>query len=182
MLRRKQFLLALAAATLLAGPAFAQSFPTHPVRIIVPQTPGGASDALARIVGQKLSERWGQPVVIENKPGAGGNVGTELVAKVPSWAKTQGFSNNQEALAGARTFAVSGCLNCHTYLGVGGGFAGAPNLSAEGAKNKGIDFQIRHLKNPASVNPGSPMPSFAGLGETRLKQVATFLEASKGGK
>ena len=110
------------------------------------------------------------------------SLGTELVAKVPSWAKTQGFSNNQEALAGARTFAVSGCLNCHTYLGVGGGFAGAPNLSAEGAKNKGIDFQIRHLKNPASVNPGSPMPSFAGLGETRLKQVATFLEASKGGK
>src|SRR6476469_7051431 len=60
------------------------------------------------------------------------SLGTELVAKVPSWAKTQGFSNNQEALAGARTFAVSGCLNCHTYLGVGGGFAGAPNLSAEG--------------------------------------------------
>ena len=110
------------------------------------------------------------------------SLGTELVAKVPSWAKTQGFSGNQEALAGARTFAVSGCLNCHTYLGVGGGFAGAPNLSAEGAKNKGIDFQIRHLKNPASVNPGSPMPSFAGLGATRLKQVATFLEASKGGK
>ncbi|HET7450188.1 MAG TPA: hypothetical protein VFJ78_06290 [Gaiellaceae bacterium] len=110
------------------------------------------------------------------------SLGTELVAKVPSWAKTQGFSSNREALAGARTFAVSGCLNCHTYLGVGGGFAGAPNLSAEGAKNKGIDFQIRHLKNPASVNPGSPMPSFAGLGATRLKQVATFLEASKGGK
>jgi ubiquinol-cytochrome c reductase cytochrome b subunit len=105
-----------------------------------------------------------------------------LVAKVPSWAKTQGFSSNQQALAGAKTFAVSGCLNCHTYLGVGGGFAGAPNLSAEGAKNKGIDFQIRHLKNPASVNPGSPMPSFAGLGETRLKELATFLEASKGGK
>jgi quinol---cytochrome c reductase cytochrome c subunit, bacillus type len=110
------------------------------------------------------------------------SLGSELVAKVPSWAKTQGFANDKQALAGAGTFAVSGCLNCHTYLGVGGGFAGAPNLSAEGAKNKGIDFQIRHLKNPAAVNPGSPMPSFAGLGETRLKQLATFLEASKGGK
>ncbi len=61
--------------------AFAESgFPNKPVRIIVPQTPGGASDALARIVGQKLSEKWGQPVVIDNRPGAGGNVGMEAVA------------------------------------------------------------------------------------------------------
>jgi mono/diheme cytochrome c family protein len=110
------------------------------------------------------------------------SLGSELVAKVPDWAKKQGFTGNQQALAGAKLFAESGCLNCHTYLGLGGGFAGAPNLTAEGAKNKGIDFQIRHLKNPASVNPGSPMPSFAGLGETRLKELATFLEASKGGK
>jgi tripartite-type tricarboxylate transporter receptor subunit TctC len=71
----------------LMGAALAQSstpnFPTKPVRIIVPQTPGGASDALARIVGQKLSERWGQPVVIENRPGAGGNIGMDAVAKAP---------------------------------------------------------------------------------------------------
>jgi hypothetical protein len=59
------------------------NFPTKPVRIIVPQTPGGASDALARIVGQKLSEKWGQPVVVENRPGAGGNIGMEAVAKAP---------------------------------------------------------------------------------------------------
>lgn len=58
-------------------------FPTKPVRIIVPQTPGGASDALARIVGQKLSEKWGQPVVVENRPGAGGNIGMDAVAKSP---------------------------------------------------------------------------------------------------
>ncbi len=61
----------------------AQTFPTKPVRIIVPQTPGGASDALARIVGQKLSEKWGQPVVIENRAGAGGNIGMDMVAKSP---------------------------------------------------------------------------------------------------
>lgn len=70
-----------------AGTASAQtaplSFPTKPVRIIVPQTPGGASDALARIVGQKLSEKWGQPVVVENRPGAGGNIGMDAVAKAP---------------------------------------------------------------------------------------------------
>lgn len=110
------------------------------------------------------------------------SLGTELVAKVPSWAKEQGFTNNPKALAGAKLFAVSGCLNCHTYLGLGGGFAGAPNLTAEGAKNKGIDFQIRHLENPAGVNPGSPMPSFQGLGVANLTELANFLEASKGGK
>ena len=61
----------------------AQTFPTKPVRIVVPQTPGGASDALARIVGQKLSEKWGQPVVIDNRAGAGGNIGMDVVAKAP---------------------------------------------------------------------------------------------------
>ena len=67
-----------------AGAAAAQTFPAKPVRIIVPQTPGGASDLLARVVGQKLSERWGQPVVVENRAGAGGNVGTDYVAKSPA--------------------------------------------------------------------------------------------------
>jgi cytochrome c553 len=110
------------------------------------------------------------------------SLGSELVAQVPSWAKKQNFSGNQQALAGARLFAVSGCLNCHTYLGLGGGFPGAPDLTAEGSKNKGIAFQVRHLQNPAGVNPGSPMPSFQGLGVANLRRLATFLEASKGGK
>ena len=64
--------------------SMAQTFPTKPVRIVVPQTPGGASDALARIVGQKLFEKWGQPVVIENRAGAGGNIGMDVVAKSPA--------------------------------------------------------------------------------------------------
>jgi menaquinol-cytochrome c reductase cytochrome b/c subunit len=109
-------------------------------------------------------------------------LGTELLAHVPSWAKQQGFTNNQQAIEGAKLFAVAGCLNCHTYLGDGGTNLGAPDLSAEGAKNKGLDFQVRHLQNPAAVNPGSPMPSFAGLGTQRLTQLAHFLEASKGPK
>jgi tripartite-type tricarboxylate transporter receptor subunit TctC len=78
------------AAVIFAPAAQAQTasintaFPSKPVRIIVPQTPGGASDALARIVGQKLSEKWGQPVVIENRAGAGGNIGMDAVAKSPA--------------------------------------------------------------------------------------------------
>ena len=109
-------------------------------------------------------------------------LGTELIAKVPSWAEQQGFTNDPVAVEGAKLFAVAGCLNCHTYLGAGSTNLGAPDLSAEGAKNKGVDFQVAHLKCPACVNPGSPMPSFQGLGDERLKQLATFLEASKGPK
>jgi menaquinol-cytochrome c reductase cytochrome b/c subunit len=109
-------------------------------------------------------------------------LGSELKALVPSWAKKQGFENNPQAIAGANLFAVVGCANCHQYLGIGGGFAGAPNLSAEGAKGKGVDFQVRHLTCPSCVNPGSPMPSFQDLGPQRLAELAAFLEASKGGK
>jgi tripartite-type tricarboxylate transporter receptor subunit TctC len=77
-------LAAVAAACALLPAAQAQStYPSKPVRIIVPQTPGGASDALARIMGQKLSEKWGQPVVVENRAGAGGNVGMEAVLAAP---------------------------------------------------------------------------------------------------
>ena len=77
----------MASATLLALTAAlsqGQTFPTKPVRIVVPQTPGGASDTLARIVGQKLSEKWGQAVVVDNRAGAGGNIGMDMVAKAPA--------------------------------------------------------------------------------------------------
>ena len=109
-------------------------------------------------------------------------LGSELRALVPKWAAKEGFTGNKQAVAGADLFAVAGCANCHTYNGAGGQYPGAPNLTDEGAKRKGIAFQIAHLKCPACVNSGSPMPSFAGLGATRLKALATFLEASKGGK
>jgi len=61
--------------------ALAQSYPSKPIRIIVPYAAGGTSDILARQIGPKLTEAWGQPVVVENKPGANGNVGADFVAK-----------------------------------------------------------------------------------------------------
>jgi menaquinol-cytochrome c reductase cytochrome b/c subunit len=109
-------------------------------------------------------------------------LGSELVGHVPTWAAKEGFTGNQQAIAGAKLFAVAGCLNCHTYLGDGGHNLGAPELTAEGTKNKGVAFQIAHLKCPACKTPGSPMPSFAGLGDARLASLAAFLEASKGAK
>ncbi len=72
-----------ACAVVMPLPAAAQSWPTKPVRIIVPYPAGGTSDILARMLGQKLSEAWSQPVVVENKPGANGNVGADFVAKSP---------------------------------------------------------------------------------------------------
>jgi tripartite-type tricarboxylate transporter receptor subunit TctC len=75
----------MAAATLAAaahGVAFAaQAYPTRPIRIVVAYTPAGATDILARVIGQKMNEAWGQPVIIENRPGANGNIGTEYAAK-----------------------------------------------------------------------------------------------------
>ncbi|MFO0459331.1 MAG: tripartite tricarboxylate transporter substrate binding protein [Burkholderiales bacterium] len=78
------FAIAAAAATLVlpAPPAAAQdAYPFRPIRIVVPFPPGGTTDVLARIVGAKMQESMGQPVVIDNRPGAGGNVGAESVAK-----------------------------------------------------------------------------------------------------
>ena len=68
-------------SSVLATPAAAQPYPSRIVKLIVPQTPGGATDVFARKIGQLLSEKWGQPVVIENRAGAGGVVGTEVVAR-----------------------------------------------------------------------------------------------------
>jgi tripartite-type tricarboxylate transporter receptor subunit TctC len=86
-LPRRNFLqLAAGAAALPAVSriARAQAYPTRPVRLIVPIAPGGATDILARLIGQWLSERLGQPFIIDNRPGAGSNVGTEAVVRAPA--------------------------------------------------------------------------------------------------
>jgi tripartite-type tricarboxylate transporter receptor subunit TctC len=76
-------LLPLAAALLVALPAAAQNYPTRPVRVIVPFAAGGNTDITARAIGAKLSEVFGQQVVVENRPGGATNIGSELVAKAP---------------------------------------------------------------------------------------------------
>ena len=71
------------AALLPAGPAQAQAYPTRAVKMVVPFPPGGSLDIAGRLIAQKLTDAWGQPVVVENKPGAGGNIGADFVAKSP---------------------------------------------------------------------------------------------------
>jgi tripartite-type tricarboxylate transporter receptor subunit TctC len=82
MLTRRRFAgLAAATALMPAGSASAQTWPNRNVRLVVPFTPGGGIDAIGRIIGARLSEMWGQQVVVENKPGAGGNIASDFVAR-----------------------------------------------------------------------------------------------------
>jgi tripartite-type tricarboxylate transporter receptor subunit TctC len=74
----------LVLALTLAQTIAAQTYPSKPVRFVVPYAPGGNTDILARLIGQKLSEAWGQQVIIDNRPGAAGTVGAELVARAPA--------------------------------------------------------------------------------------------------
>ena len=80
--------LCAALAAFIAAPATAQTYPSAPIRIVVPFPPGGGTDILSRIIAQKLNEAWGQSVVVDNRAGAGGTIGSAFVAKSPA----DGFS------------------------------------------------------------------------------------------
>jgi tripartite-type tricarboxylate transporter receptor subunit TctC len=91
----KKIMAAAAVAVAVVGlsgtAAQAQSYPTHPVKMIVPFPPGGATDMIARLIGQKLQDIWGQNVVLDYKPGAGTVIGTDVVAKAPPDGYTLGM-------------------------------------------------------------------------------------------
>ncbi len=90
MVRTVFAVLALVFATLAA----AQNYPTRPIRLIVPFPPGGTNELLSRIISQRLQEKWGQPVITENRPGAGGNIGADAVAKSAPDGYTLLFGTN----------------------------------------------------------------------------------------
>src|ERR1044071_4966978 len=81
-------------AALAAAPAPAQNYPSKPIRILIAQAPGSATDVIARVVGNRLSESLGQPIVIEARPGAGGGAGTEAAARSTPDGYTLFMANN----------------------------------------------------------------------------------------
>src|SRR2546428_4430367 len=97
------------------------SFPTRPVRMVVAVTPGGGTDIIARIVAQKLGERWGQPVVVENRAGASGNIGTDLVARSApdGYTMLMAFSSHASnpALYGKLPFDINKDFSSITMVG-----------------------------------------------------------------
>src|SRR4051794_3486280 len=80
---RRSVLVAILCAGVLAS-AYAADYPTRPIRMIVPFSPGGTSDTMARILGQKMTEAWGQQVVVDMRPGASGAIGSEIAARAPA--------------------------------------------------------------------------------------------------
>jgi len=88
-----RFVLGIVAAAFAACSAFAQGYPAKPIRIVVPFPVGGIADLYSRLIGARLTELWGQPVVVENRTGAGGNIGADLVAKAAPDGYTIGIGS-----------------------------------------------------------------------------------------
>jgi len=140
----KSLIAALVAASITPALAAesANDYPSKPIRLVVPFTPGGSTDILARVIGQKLTEAWGKQVVIDNRPGAGGNIGVDLVAKSPADGYTL-------VMGHIGTFGVNPTLY--------------PKLPFDPVK----DFQpitlVALVPNMLSVNPALPAKSVKEL-------------------
>jgi len=170
--------IALAAACAFAASAIAADvYPSRPVRIVVPFPPGGPADVLARTVGDKLQATLGQPVVVDNRPGAGGNIGMELVAKAAPDGHTL-------ALAPAGNLTVNPSLYRNVPYDVARDFApvtviaAVPNILVVNAQVPAKDLAelIAYAKaNPGKLNFASPGPgSGAHLAGELLKSSAAI--------
>lgn len=146
-------------ALVAAVSANAQPFPAKPVKIIVPSTPGDGSDILARSIGQKLTERWGQPVVIENRPGAGGVVGTEAAAHSPADGYTVIMGN-----------AGSHAINQALY----------PRLSYDVVRDFAPITLVASAPNVFVVNPAVPAKTVAEFIALAKKEPGKYSFASGG--
>jgi cbb3-type cytochrome oxidase cytochrome c subunit len=117
-------------------------------------------------------------VALPSGGGAPSGSAPNAVFAVPRWVLEEHLPRS--ALPGANLFVSAGCTACHTYAGSGRSNLKAPDLTRIGSRHPDIAFLIRYLRCPFCVNPASRMPAFASLGHKRLRQLAVFLEDSKG--
>ena len=103
--------IAILAILVSATYSIAQDYPTRPIRMVVPFPPGGGTDVLGRIVGQRLHEKWGQPVIIENQPGAAGGIGTKAVARATPDGYTVLMASTGALMAAASAFGTEGTFD-----------------------------------------------------------------------
>ncbi len=140
------------AAALLITPAQAQTtYPSKPIRIVVPFAPGGTSDILARSIGQKLTEAWGQSVIVENRAGANGNVGADFVAKAPADGYTMLLSD-----VGALS------INPSVY----------PNMPYDPVKDFAPVIMISYSPHVLGVHPSVPV--------NNIKELIDYAKANPG--
>jgi len=144
---------------LISLPAFAQ-YPNRTVRVVIPFPPGGATDIIGRVVAQKMSERWKQPVVVENRPGAGGTIGSDLVAKAaPDGYTLLIATNSTHAVAAVLGHPPYDPAKDFTPISL---LAYSPNVLVVGA-DSGIG-SVRELIASAKASPGKFSYASSGNG------------------
>ena len=169
---RRALVAALAFAPLVAA---AQGFPSKPVRFIVPFPPGGATDISARIVGQKLSEMWGQTVVIENRGGAGGNVGAAEAAKAVPDGYTLFFPSGSVMTANEHIYANMNVRPERDFIPITNVVRGAQVIAVP------MNSPYKTLKDliaAAKADPGKLNYGHAGIGSQTHLAAENFLLAA----
>lgn len=164
-------------AALVIGPlgAMAQGYPTKPVRLIVPFPPGGATDISARIVGQKLSEMWGQTVVIENRGGAAGNIGAAEAARAAPDGYTLFFPSGSVMTANEHIYANMNVRPERDFVPITNAVRG-PQLIAVPANSP--YKTLKELIAAAKAKPGALNYGHAGIGSQTHLAGENFLYAT----
>lgn len=167
-----RFLRLFIAVFLLAGasPALAK-YPDHPIQIVVPYTPGGTVDLLARALGQKLTAAWGQPVVVVNRPGAGGSVGADVVAKAPADGYTLLLSTNSPLTTNLALYSSLGYDPLRDFDPV---ILAGENSLILAANPKLPVKNVEDLIALAKSEPGKLNAGTSGNGSTGHLSLATF--------
>ncbi|HXJ53713.1 MAG TPA: tripartite tricarboxylate transporter substrate binding protein [Burkholderiales bacterium] len=158
---------------LVYGAAFAQGYPTKPVRLIVTYPPGGSSDLMSRVYGAKLSEVWGQPVIVESKPGAAGSIGMDFAAKQPNDGYTFVVGNLQPVAVNPLLSQVPYSIQ-KDFVAVSQ-ISQGPNVLVVQADSpfKSLADVIAYAKaNPGKLNYGTSGPgSVSHLSSEMLKNI-----------